>query len=149
MRSALFCDVTQRRLVVIYRRCGTTYWSLKMGPIGCPAMSVTNYESTVRKITEERRPHLHRGWSLKPLVLETSECEQTRTAVNLMCVWMVLVKYIYRQLSLWMQCVVRRSWNAHGVTCNVVVNWPFKGEAYLFSIRTQCVPRCKHSPLRL
>jgi hypothetical protein len=26
---------------------------------------------------------------------------------------------------------------------------PFKDEAYLFYIRTQCVPRCKHSPLRL
>jgi hypothetical protein len=26
---------------------------------------------------------------------------------------------------------------------------PFKEEAYLFYIRTQCVPRCKHSPLRL
>jgi uncharacterized protein involved in response to NO len=27
--------------------------------------------------------------------------------------------------------------------------WPFKDEVYLFYIRTQCVPRCKHSPLRL
>jgi hypothetical protein len=27
--------------------------------------------------------------------------------------------------------------------------WPFKNEAYLFYIRTQCVPCCKHSPLRL
>jgi hypothetical protein len=26
---------------------------------------------------------------------------------------------------------------------------PFKDEAYLFYIRTECVPRCKHSPLRL
>jgi hypothetical protein len=25
----------------------------------------------------------------------------------------------------------------------------FKNEVYLFYIRTQCVPRCKHSPLRL
>jgi hypothetical protein len=36
-----------------------------------------------------------------------------------------------------------------------VGNWvtvclsPFKDAAYLFHIRTQCVPRCKHSPLRL
>jgi hypothetical protein len=28
-------------------------------------------------------------------------------------------------------------------------NQLFKDEAYLFYIRTQCVPRCKHSPLRL
>jgi hypothetical protein len=27
--------------------------------------------------------------------------------------------------------------------------YPFKDEAYLFYIRTQCVPRCKHSSLRL
>jgi hypothetical protein len=26
---------------------------------------------------------------------------------------------------------------------------PIKDEACLFYIRTQCVPRCKHSPLRL
>jgi hypothetical protein len=26
---------------------------------------------------------------------------------------------------------------------------PFKDEAYLFYIRTQRVPRCKHTPLRL
>jgi hypothetical protein len=33
---------------------------------------------------------------------------------------------------------VRRVWND---------SYPFKDEAYLFYIRTQCVPRCKHSPL--
>jgi Leu/Phe-tRNA-protein transferase len=30
-----------------------------------------------------------------------------------------------------------------------VGHYPFKDEAYLFYIRTQCVPRCKHSPLQL
>jgi exosome complex exonuclease DIS3/RRP44 len=30
----------------------------------------------------------------------------------------------------------------------VVIN-PSKDEVYLFYIRTRCVPRCKHSPLRL
>jgi hypothetical protein len=35
-------------------------------------------------------------------------------------------------------------------TVKVVVSvYPFKDEACLFYIRTQCVPRCKHSPPRL
>ena len=32
----------------------------KMGPIGSPGKSVTNYQSTLRNIPEERRSHLHR-----------------------------------------------------------------------------------------
>jgi hypothetical protein len=34
MRSAFFWDITQRRMVILYRRFGTTYWShLPIGPI--------------------------------------------------------------------------------------------------------------------
>jgi len=29
-----------------------------MGPIGCPETSVTNYQSTVRNIPEDRRPQI-------------------------------------------------------------------------------------------
>jgi hypothetical protein len=64
MRSAFFCDITRRRVVILYRRFGTTYrshlqgsrvreeksrtlWPLKMGPICCPETSV--------KITTRRR----------------------------------------------------------------------------------------------
>jgi hypothetical protein len=36
--------------------------------------------------------------------------------------------------------------NATIVTQHIAVN---QDEAYLFYIRTLCVPRCKHSPLRL
>jgi len=36
-----------------------------MGPKGRPETSVPNYHSTLRKITDERRSHLHRGGSLK------------------------------------------------------------------------------------
>jgi len=32
-----------------------TAWPLKMGPMGCPEQSVTNYQSTLRKISEEQR----------------------------------------------------------------------------------------------
>ena len=38
---------------------------LKMEPISCPETSVTDYQLTLRNIPEERRLHLHRGWSLK------------------------------------------------------------------------------------
>ena len=55
MRSELFCDFTQRRMVVSYRRFGTTYRShpLKMGPIGRPETSVRNYHSTLHKIPQK------------------------------------------------------------------------------------------------
>ena len=67
IRSALFWDVTQRGMVIWYRRVGTTYRShlggqevsdLKMGPTGCPKTSVSNYHSTLRNIPEERRCHI-------------------------------------------------------------------------------------------
>ena len=36
-----------------------------MGPIGCPETSLTNYQSTLSKLPEELRSHLHCGGSLK------------------------------------------------------------------------------------
>jgi hypothetical protein len=59
LRSALFYDITQRRVVITYRRFGTTYRAylqgstdldslpLKMGLIGCPETSVSNYHYTL------------------------------------------------------------------------------------------------------
>jgi len=44
----LFWDVTQRWLVISYRRFVKVYWSRKVG----------NYQSTLCNIPEERRPHL-------------------------------------------------------------------------------------------
>jgi hypothetical protein len=38
---------------------------LKMGQIGCPLTSVTNYQSTLRSISEEQGPHLNCGGSFK------------------------------------------------------------------------------------
>jgi hypothetical protein len=79
-----FSDITQRWVVFLYRRVGTTKrshlqgakssrrkssswtsWLLKTGLIGCPETSVQNYHSTLRKIPEERISHLHHGGSLK------------------------------------------------------------------------------------
>jgi hypothetical protein len=37
----------------------------KVRSTDCAETSVTNYQSTLRNIPEERRPHLHRGGSLK------------------------------------------------------------------------------------
>jgi len=54
---ALFCDFTQRGMVIPYRRCGTTYcsylqgtaWPVKMGPMGHPEPSVRNFHSKLPK----------------------------------------------------------------------------------------------------
>jgi hypothetical protein len=77
VKSALLWDLTRRRLVVCYRCFGTTYrsdpqgssipraaWPSKMGLIGCPKISLTNYQSTLCNIWEERRSHLHASGSL-------------------------------------------------------------------------------------
>jgi hypothetical protein len=66
--NALFqinASVQWRLLLVSYRRFGIAHqpnfqWSsrikpLKMEPIGCPETSVTNYQSTMRNIPEDRR----------------------------------------------------------------------------------------------
>jgi hypothetical protein len=84
LRSSLFLRFTKRRMVVSYRRFGTTYfegsskcviwassssswtaWPLKLEPPGCPDTSLRNYHSTLRKIPKERRCHIFRGGSLK------------------------------------------------------------------------------------
>jgi hypothetical protein len=72
LRSTLLWDITQRRVVILYRRFGSkkiystwTSWSLKMGPIRWPETSVNDYHSTLRNTPEERRSHQHRGGSPK------------------------------------------------------------------------------------
>ena len=60
VRSAFFWDFAQRRFVVRRRRFGTDDQSHIQGsssPIVCVETSGTNYQSTLRKIQEERRPH--------------------------------------------------------------------------------------------
>jgi len=64
MRSALFRNITQRIMVIPYRRFGTTYRfrlqgsrsprrPLKMGPTSCPETSVWTYHSTLHNSAEE------------------------------------------------------------------------------------------------
>jgi hypothetical protein len=50
MNSLLFLNVTKRILSVSYRLS-----SESICPIGFPETSVTNYQSTLRNISEERR----------------------------------------------------------------------------------------------
>jgi len=48
-----------------------------MGPRGCSETSVTNYQSTLRNIPEERRSHLHLGGgvnSCRNFVVYTIKC---------------------------------------------------------------------------
>ena len=65
-RTAPFWSVTQRMVVIPYRRFGTTYsshhkgssWILDIwiwGPIGCTETSVRNYHFSLRNSPEERR----------------------------------------------------------------------------------------------
>lgn len=44
---------------------------LKKGPIGCPEMSVSNYQSTLCDISEQQKSHSHRDESLKSLAVLT------------------------------------------------------------------------------
>jgi hypothetical protein len=62
-RASLFWDVTPHKLVVSYRRFGTS--CLKMRSIFCSETWVTYYQYALRDIPEERKSYLHRDGSLK------------------------------------------------------------------------------------
>jgi hypothetical protein len=59
MRSPLFCVISQRLLVDVYRRFGTAGQFLKGQAV------FSYYRHTLKENAEERRPHLHRGGSLQ------------------------------------------------------------------------------------
>ena len=66
MRSAIFWDITQHRVVMWDRLMVPSSWSswhLKVGPIGCPKTLVRNYCSMLCNIPEQRRFKLqYRRW---------------------------------------------------------------------------------------
>jgi len=89
----LFWVITQRVVVIYYRRFVTTYrvppsgvrdyLSLEMGQIGCPETSVRNYHYSLRNNPEERNSqpgkHLEKlGKTMQPSV---------RTAGSLVEIW--------------------------------------------------------------
>jgi hypothetical protein len=78
MESSLFWDVTQRMLLLIYRRA----WPLKMEPIGCPETSVNIHQHMLRKMLEARRSHVSGIFKSRALWLSlgprTVWCETAR-----------------------------------------------------------------------
>jgi len=79
MRTAIFYIITQKVLETAYGRFGITYRShlqglrihfcpLKMGPIGCPETSVTNYHYSLPNRPEEHSSYLLRGRGLKSCI---------------------------------------------------------------------------------
>jgi len=62
LRTVLFCAITQRVVVISYRRFGTNYSPIYKGPISCPERSVRNCHYSLHNNSEERnsRP-LHVG----------------------------------------------------------------------------------------
>jgi hypothetical protein len=65
MLPSLFWEVTQRRLIVIYRRFWTTYQSHLQWSSSPRRTSVTNYQSALRNKPEQRRSHSNCDGSLK------------------------------------------------------------------------------------
>jgi len=72
MKSAIFWDVTQRMVVISYRRFGTTYpfhfqgkkfSALEDGTERLSLNSVNIYHHKLRKITEDRRSLLQCPWT--------------------------------------------------------------------------------------
>ena len=61
LRSALFQDITQHKVVNPYRRFRTAYLSHLHG---CPETSVRNYRSSLHNFPEQRKFHVHCGGSL-------------------------------------------------------------------------------------
>jgi hypothetical protein len=80
LRSSLLWDVTQHRLVVCYRCFETTYryhLQRSISPLdNYPESSITNYQSTLRNISEERRPLTQRR---KPKIMRSAATLHTWT----------------------------------------------------------------------
>jgi len=69
-RRALGFDVSVQPISFIFNAQAVqeepwVIWSLKTGPTGRPETSVTNYQTTLRNIPEDRISYLHRRGSLK------------------------------------------------------------------------------------
>jgi len=52
-----------------------------MGPIGCPETSVTKYQTAVRKVPEDRRPHLFCGGTLTYRLVHLRSMSQLKVKV--------------------------------------------------------------------
>ena len=64
----LFTDISGQLVSLIFKGHAVQSWTtgpLKMGPIGCPEVSVTNCQSAVCNVTEERGSESHHDGSMK------------------------------------------------------------------------------------
>ena len=106
-RYAFFWSITHRRVVILYRRFGTTYRPHLRGTRSIfffdlltsedvtntffPETSAKDYHSTLRNTPEERRSHQHRSGSLKSRMLD-EDCWNSfvvwvRSHVANTCTW--------------------------------------------------------------
>ena len=89
-----------------------TTWPLMMVPIGCPKMSVTKYQSTLPKIPEEEKSHLHCRRYLKSSKW-TSSCvkgqQWRRKHLKYTDQLLTHVSVPLHCTSLWMTCPKRHS----------------------------------------
>jgi hypothetical protein len=114
LKYALFWDVTQRMLVVVYRSTRTSYrshiqqsnsprsaWALMMGPTSCPETSLTYYHSNSRNNPERRRSHLQRGASLKSRIYFYSPNKLKKRSYNLTTPFAVMTKFYRKHNVTW------------------------------------------------
>ena len=74
LRTAVFCVITRRVVVIYYRRFGITCRAylqrpVMMGPIGCTETLVRNYYYKLRSNPEMGSSNLRRGGSLKSRII--------------------------------------------------------------------------------
>ena len=70
----LFTDISGQPVCPIFKGHAVQSWTtgpLQTGPIGCPEVSVTNHQSAVCKVTEERGSDSHHDGSITSL---SSKC---------------------------------------------------------------------------
>jgi len=101
MRTALLLDITQRVVVIPYRRFGTTYLShfqgtLKMEPIGCPETSVRNFHYSLRNNPEQCCFHEVSLLEMKMKNRKYKHCKFIRLLLTYACLTiMVLVGMLH------------------------------------------------------
>jgi hypothetical protein len=95
-RSSLVWEITQRRLVCLstFRyilpvpswmvKSSWTTWPVKMRLLGCSITFVANYQSALRNISEERRPHLHGDRSQKSVNVTRGFSVESRASRQVM-----------------------------------------------------------------
>jgi hypothetical protein len=82
LRSSLFWDLTRHWLVVSCRRFRRAYLSHRQASSSPRRLLPVNYQSTLRNIAGERKPHLHRGGSLKSQTLILLYIENDLTKIS-------------------------------------------------------------------